>query len=278
MNALTVEARSPLTVAASPQTSAAQQRTGLGIEVDNITIGFNDAPPVMSGVNLSVPPGEFLAIVGASGCGKTTLMNAIAGLVPLRGGRITVNGRAPVAGQSDVAYTLARDALLPWRTARQNVEYALMLSGVANPERTETARRFLDCVGLLKHEDSYPSKLSHGQRQRVALARAFSVGRDIYMLDEPFSALDVQTKVVLHDLLLSLWEATRKTVIFVTHDIGEAVTLADRVIVMGTRGRGIIEEIKVDLPRPRSAAELQESDAYLQIYKRAWHALRLGMS
>jgi NitT/TauT family transport system ATP-binding protein len=278
MNVLTDEAGFPPAATVESPRKTATQRTGLGIEVENITIGFNDAPPVMSGVNLSVRPGEFLAIVGASGCGKTTLMNAIAGLVPVRSGRITVNGRAPVAGQSDVAYTLARDALLPWRTARQNVEYALMLSGVGNPERTATARRFLDSVGLLKHEDSYPSKLSHGQRQRVALARAFSVGRDIYMLDEPFSALDVQTKVVLHDLLLSLWEATRKTVIFVTHDIGEAVTLADRVIVMGTRGRGIIEEIDVDLPRPRSAAELQESDAYLQIYKRAWHALRLGMS
>ncbi|MDM0084708.1 ABC transporter ATP-binding protein [Variovorax sp. J31P179] len=268
----------PAALAPDRAQSLTRQRAEHGIQIDNVTIAFGGAPPVMSGVNLNVRTGEFLAIVGASGCGKTTLMNAVAGLVPVRDGRVLVNGHEPVAGQGDVAYTLARDALLPWRTARQNVEYALMLSGVGNPARTDTARRFLDNVGLLKHENHFPSQLSHGQRQRVALARAFAVDRDIYLLDEPFSALDVQTKVVLHDQLLALWEATRKTVVFVTHDIGEAVTLADRVVVMGTRGRGIIETIDVDIPRPRSAAELQESDAFHQVYKRAWHALRQGMS
>jgi NitT/TauT family transport system ATP-binding protein len=270
----------PAVVIAEPRKmqQPTHQRAEHGIRAENVTIAFGDAPPVMSNVNLNVRTGEFLAIVGASGCGKTTLMNAVAGLVPVRGGKVQVNGHDPVAGQPDVAYTLARDALLPWRTARQNVEYALMLSGINGAERTATARKFLDSVGLLKHENHFPSQLSHGQRQRVALARAFAVNRDIYLLDEPFSALDVQTKVVLHDQLLALWEATRKTVVFVTHDIGEAVTLADRVIVMGTRGRGIIEEIDVDIPRPRSAAELQESDAFHHVYKRAWHALRQGMS
>jgi NitT/TauT family transport system ATP-binding protein len=266
------------TAAAARSQQVGAQGTDHGIRIEDVTIAFGDAPPVMSGVHLNVRSGEFLAIVGASGCGKTTLMNAVAGLVKVRAGQVTVNGHAPVAGQSDVAYTLARDALLPWRTTRQNVEYALMLSGYPEKDRPDIARRFLDSVGLLVHENKYPSQLSHGQRQRVALARAFAVNRDIYLLDEPFSALDIQTKVVLHDQLLALWEATRKTVIFVTHDIGEAVTLADRVIVMGTRGRGIIEEIDVDIPRPRSAAELQESDAFHVIYKRAWHALRLGMS
>ena len=249
-----------------------------GISVRDVTVAFGRGTPVLSSLDLEVRSGEFVALVGASGCGKTTLMNVVAGLVAARSGTVLVNGHPPVAGQRDVAYVLARDALLPWRTVSQNVEYALMLSQVEEAQRKPTASRFLDSVGLLAHQDKYPSALSQGQRQRVALAWAFAVDRDVYLLDEPFSALDAQTKLVLHDQLLALWEATRKTVIFVTHDIGEAVTLADRVVVLGMRGRGIIEEIPVDLPRPRSAAELQESDAYHQIYKRAWHALRMGMT
>lgn len=248
-----------------------------GISVRDATVTFGSAT-VLSRINLEVKSGEFVALVGASGCGKTTLMNVVAGLVNARGGEVRVNGHAPVAGQLDVAYVLAKDALLPWRTVSQNVEYALMLSGFDKTEWKPITRKFLQSVGLLAHENKYPAQLSHGQRQRVALARAFAVNRDVYLLDEPFSALDAQTKLILHDQLLALWEASRKTVVFVTHDIGEAVTLADRVVVLGTRGRGIIEEIDVDLPRPRSAAVLQESDKYHQIYKRAWHALRQGMS
>ena len=248
-----------------------------GISVQDVTVAFGSAAPVLSSLNLHVRSGEFVALVGASGCGKTTLMNVVAGLVPIRGGTVLVNGHSPVAGQPDVAYVLARDALLPWRTVSQNVEYALMLGKTPELDRKPIARKFLQSVGLLTHQDKYPAQLSHGQRQRVALARAFAVNRSVYLLDEPFSALDAQTKLILHDQLLALWEASRKTVVFVTHDIGEAVTLADRVVVLGTRGRGIIEEIPVDLPRPRSAAELQESDNYHQIYKRAWHALRQGM-
>lgn len=264
-------------LAASRSTTARGAPAGHGISVQDVTVAFGGTP-VLSNINLEVRSGEFLALVGASGCGKTTLMNVVAGLVPARGGSVLVNGHPPVAGQRDVAYVLAKDALLPWRTVSQNVEYALMLSGFEKAKWKPIAHQFLQSVGLLDHQDKYPAQLSHGQRQRVALARAFSVNRDVYLLDEPFSALDPQTKLMLHDQLLTLWEASRKTVVFVTHDIGEAVTLADRVIVLGTRGRGIIEEIDVDLPRPRSAAELQESDSYHSIYKRAWHALRKGMS
>jgi NitT/TauT family transport system ATP-binding protein len=258
--------------------NTAQRAPDRGITVRDVTVTFNAATPVLSRISLQVEPGEFVALVGASGCGKTTLLNVIAGLIPARAGTVQVNGHAPLAGHSDVAYVLARDALLPWRTVRQNVEYALMLSGSDRSARTATARKFLQSVDLLAHQDKFPSQLSQGQRQRVALARAFAVDRVVYLLDEPFSALDAQTKLLLHDQLLDLWEASRRTVVFVTHDIGEAITLADRVVVLGTRGRGIIEEIKVDLPRPRSAAELQETDSYHQIYKRAWHALRQGMA
>lgn len=191
-----------------------------GISVRDVTVAYGSATPVLSQISLEVRSGEFLALVGASGCGKTTLMNVIAGLVQPRSGNVLVNGHPPVARQRDVAYVLARDALLPWRTVCGNVEYALMLSGIEKVRWKPTAQNFLQSVGLSAHKDKYPAQLSHGQRQRVALARAFAVDRDVYLLDEPFSALDAQTKLMLHDQLLALWEASRKTVVFVTHDIG----------------------------------------------------------
>ena len=259
-----------------PQSPA--RLAGTGIVISDVTVSFGNNPPVLSKINLKVHAGEFVALVGASGCGKTTLMNVVAGLVSANSGEVLVDSRPPAAGRPDLAYMLARDALLPWRTVRANVEYALLLSGIPRRDRTDIARDYLERVGLLPHEDVYPAKLSQGMRQRVALARAFAVNRSVYLLDEPFSAVDAQTKLVLHDQLLALWEASRKTVVFVTHDIGEAVTLADRVVVMGTRGRGVIEEIEVGLARPRSATELQENEAYHEVYRRAWHALRQGMS
>lgn len=249
-----------------------------GIVVSNLAITFGKMPAIFANLDLQIAPGEFVALVGASGCGKTTLMNAIAGLVRVEQGNIQVNSLPPAAGRSDIAYVLARDALLPWRTVRENVEYALMLSGVPKADRKSIALDYIARVDLSAHADFLPARLSHGQRQRVALARAFAVNRSVYMLDEPFSALDAQTKLMLHDQLLALWEQSRKTVIFVTHDIGEAVTLADRVVVMGTKGRGIVDEIRVPLPRPRSASDLQENEVFHEIFRQAWHALRKGMS
>lgn len=174
----------------------------------------------------------------------------------------------------DICYILARDALLPWRTVKSNVEYGLELSGTGRREREALALAFIEKVGLLDYRDSYPSRLSQGMRQRVSLARAFAVGRDVYLMDEPFSALDSQTKLVLHDQLLSLWESTGKTVVFVTHDIGEAITLADRMIVLSKRGGGIAAEIRIDLPRPRSADRLQADERYHELFRHAWKALQ----
>lgn len=249
----------------------------MAISIRDLTISFNEGAPVLSKLNLYIEKGEFVALVGASGCGKTTLMNVIAGLIPINSGEVLLASKPPSAGRSDLAYILARDALLPWRSARANVEYALQLSGVPSGARRDIARDYLQKVELLQHEDVLPANMSQGQRQRVSLARAFAVNRSIYLLDEPFSALDVQTRLVLQDQLLDLWEATKTTVVFVTHDISEAVALADRVVVMATCGRGIVDEIRIDLPRPRSVADLQESEAYHDLYRRAWHSLRQGM-
>ncbi len=229
---------------------------------------------VLVGVDLDVPMGEFVALIGASGCGKTTLLNVLAGLVPRSGGAVTVRGRPPAAGRDDICYILARDALLPWRTVVGNVVYGMELSGVRRAERDQRAAIYLEKVGLYDHRDFYPSRLSQGMRQRVSLARAFAVERSLYLMDEPFSALDSQTKLMLHDQLLGLWENSHATVVLVTHDIGAAITLADRVVVMSKHGTGIVEEIRVDLPRPRSAEALQADARYHEIYRRTWIALK----
>jgi len=244
------------------------------INVRGLAVNFGRVRNALSGVDLDVPEGEFVALIGASGCGKTTLLNVIAGLVPATGGTVTISDTPAVAGRSDVCYILARDALLPWRTVKGNVEYGLELSGVGRDERERRAMVYTEKVGLRDYRDFYPSKLSQGMRQRVSLARAFAVERNIYLMDEPFSALDSQTKLLLHDQLLSLWESSRATVVFVTHDIGEAITLADRVIVMSKKGTGIVDEIRIDLPRPRSAEALQADMRYHDLYRRTWTSLK----
>ena len=218
--------------------------------------------------------GEFVALIGASGCGKTTLLNVVAGLVPAAGGTVLVRNEPPAAGRRDICYILARDALLPWRTVQRNVEYGLEVSGVPREERQRRARAYVEKVGLQSYRDFYPSRLSQGMRQRASLARAFAVARGVYLMDEPFSALDSQTKLMLHDQLLDLWEMSGATVVFVTHDIGEAITLADRVVVMSKRGTGVADEIRIDIPRPRSAEALQADSRYHDLYRRTWTSLK----
>jgi len=247
------------------------------IEVRGLVVNFGLPHHALSSVDLEVLRGEFVALIGASGCGKTTLLNVIAGLVAAAEGSVTVRNRRPWAGRSDICYILARDALLPWRTVLGNVEYGLELSGVGRTERKERAMAYVERVGLHRYRDVYPSKLSQGMRQRVSLARAFAVGRRIYLMDEPFSALDSQTKLLLHDQLLDLWDSSGATVVFVTHDIGEAITLADRVVVMSKKGAGVAEEIRITLPRPRSAEELQADARYHDLYRKTWASLRASM-
>lgn len=244
------------------------------ITVQGLDVNFGLARKVLSGVEMKVRSGEFVALIGASGCGKTTLLNVVAGLVPAAAGTVAIAGRPPAAGRTDICYVLARDALLPWRTVLGNVAYGLELSGVGRDERERRAATYIERVGLSAARDLYPSRLSQGMRQRASLARAFAVGRSLYLMDEPFSALDSQTKLVLHDQLLGLWEQSGATVVFVTHDIGEAITLADRVLVMSKKGTGVVDEIPVELPRPRSADALQADAHYHDLYRRTWTSLK----
>jgi NitT/TauT family transport system ATP-binding protein len=249
-------------------------RQSVDITVADLSVNFGQARNALSGVNLDVKQGEFVALIGASGCGKTTLLNVVPGLVPAASGAVLVRNEPPAAGRRDICYILARDALLPWRTVQRNVEYGLEVSGVSLAERERRALAYIEKVGLQNYRDFYPSRLSQGMRQRASLARAFAVARGVYLMDEPFSALDSQTKLMLHDQLLDLWESSGATVVFVTHDIGEAITLADRVVVMSKRGTGVADEIRIDIPRPRSAEALQADSRYHDFYRRTWTSLK----
>jgi len=223
----------------------------------------------LADISLEVADGEFVAIIGPSGCGKSTLLNIISGLFAPSTGRVTVDGR-PVTGLNPrIGYMFARDALLPWRTALANVEFGLELRGGAVRERRERARELLRVAGLQGFEASYPSQLSQGMRQRVALARTLAIDPDIVLMDEPFGALDAQTK-----LFLRIWERHRKTVVFVTHDLFEAIAMADRVVVFGAHPGRIKSIVGVDLPRPRSVTGGRFGPRFQDLYERLWEDLR----
>jgi NitT/TauT family transport system ATP-binding protein len=248
------------------------------IAARNISYNFPGGRAALSQINLDVAKGEFVAIVGPSGCGKTTLLNLMAGLVPVQLGSLTVNGHAPAAGNRDIAYMLARDALLPWLTARQNAEFGAMIVGQANDERGPRALELLDKVGLGSFTDVYPKALSHGMRQRAALARTFCLKAPILLMDEPFGALDAQTKLQLEETLLALWQSESRTVVFITHDLSEAIALADRVIVLSGRPGRIIADISITIPRPRSIRLLQKDPRFHTLYSKVWETLEQGLN
>jgi len=235
---------------------------------------------VVDDVSLKVSAGEFISIVGPSGCGKTTLLNFAAGLLPadVIRGTYLVGDKPPISGNRDIAYMLARDALCPWRTALENAELGAEIRGVPQVERRRRALELLESVGLKGFESAYPKALSQGMRQRVALARTFSLDAPILLMDEPFGALDAQTKLQLEDVLLSLWQREQRTVVFVTHDLSEAVSMSDRVIVMSARPGRIIADVRVTLGRPRSVRALQQDPAYDELYAYVWAKLEEGLS
>ena len=246
------------------------------IRIAGLTVRFGEVLAV-DDVSLDIEEGEFVSIVGPSGCGKTTILNLLTGLVPLEAGEISILGKRPFAGNPDVAYMLARDSLLPWRSTLDNASYGLEVRGMAREAREAKARQLLARVGLKDFEHHWPKQLSHGMRQRAALARTFCLDSPVLLMDEPFGALDAQTKLQLEDLLLELWNAERRTVVFITHDLAEAVALSDRVVVMSARPGRIVEQMPVGLPRPRSVRALQKSHAFHDIYAHLWESLEAGM-
>jgi sulfonate transport system ATP-binding protein len=237
-------------------------------EIDGRTV------PALVDVSLEVGAGEFLAIVGPSGCGKSTLLNIASGLFPPTTGRVTIDG-VPVRGiDPRIGYMFARDALLPWRTTLGNVEFGLEVRGMAAGGRTARARELLRLVGLEAFAGSYPAQLSQGMRQRVAIARTLATDPEMLFMDEPFGALDAQTKLVLEEEFLRIWERDRKTVAFVTHDLFEAIAMADRVVVFSAHPGRVKSVVSIDLPRPRSVTAGRFGPRFQELYDRLWEDLR----
>ncbi|MEV0806283.1 ABC transporter ATP-binding protein [Micromonospora sp. NPDC050200] len=226
----------------------------------------------LDGVDLDIADREFVTVVGPSGCGKSTLLNIAAGLIEPTDGEVRVDDR-PVAGPGpDCGVIFQQYALFPWLTVQQNVEFGLKVAKVGRAERRQRARHFIDLVGLSDFADALPKTLSGGMRQRCAIARAYAVNPNILLMDEPFGALDALTRVQLQDQLLATWTAEKRTVMFITHDVDEAVYLANRVIVMAARPGRLHEVIDVDLPHPRTEA-IRLSEQFTAIRNRVWHAV-----
>ena len=227
----------------------------------------------VTGVAFDVHDGEFIAIVGPSGCGKSTILNMIGGLVEPSAGAVEIDGR-PVAGTPPgVGYVFQKDTVFPWRTVARNIALGLEYRGVRGEERGRRVREAVTLAGLDGFEAAFPATLSGGMRQRVALMRTLVVDPEILLMDEPFGALDTHTKINLHEELLKLWEVRHQTVVFVTHDLSEAITLADRIVVL-TRRPGRVKLIHhVKLPRPRDVIRVRASEDYAREYGVLWNVL-----
>ncbi len=226
-------------------------------------------------VDLDVSEGEFVSVVGPTGCGKSTLLNVAAGLLAPSRGCVSVFGEQLQGINTRAGYLFQSDALLPWRTALQNVTVGLEFLGTSAHEARGRATDWLKRVGLAAHAHKYPHELSGGMRKRVALAQTLILNPKILLMDEPFSALDVQTRSLMENELLNLWAEDRKSVVFVTHDLEEAIALSDRVVVMsaGPASR-LIGEYVIDLPRPRDVAEIRLTPRFVELHNQIWQALR----
>jgi NitT/TauT family transport system ATP-binding protein len=223
-------------------------------------------------VNLTAEPGEFCVIVGPSGCGKTTFLRILAGLEqPTEG---TLDLRGPGGRTPTNAMVFQGRSVFPWLTVRDNVAYGLKLNGVGRRERRRTTDRMIELVGLSRFAGAYPHQLSEGMRQRVAIARALAVDPDLLLMDEPFGALDEQTRYILQEELLRIWETTRKTVVFVTHSIDEALTLADRIVVFSAQPGTVKATLPVPFPRPRELTAVRSDPAFAVLFREIWDLLR----
>lgn len=226
-------------------------------------------------ITLEVQEGTFVAIVGPSGCGKSTLLNMTAGLTAPTSGTVRIYGQ-PLRGiNRRAAYIFQQDALLPWKTVLDNAALGLVFRGRRTDEAREAAREWLERVGLGPFADRYPFQLSGGMRKRVAIAQSWVVNPDILLMDEPFSALDVQTRQMMESELLSLWSSSRKTVLFVTHDLEEAIALADEVVVLSAAPASrVVGRFPVDLSRPRNLMDIRTDPRFVELYRTIWSILR----
>lgn len=259
------------------QEGTTMETTRPSIELRDVVVEFPDAKGdgpkrVLDDISLSCEPGEFLVLVGRSGCGKTTILNLLSGLVAATSGTVEVLGRTPKKARQDVGYMFARDALMPWRRARSNVELGLELQKLGRAERQQRAEEMLGRLGLGEAADLYPWQLSQGMRQRVALARTWVPGPELVLMDEPFAALDAQTKISARAEFMRTWEERRPSVVFVTHDLTEALLMGDRVVLLG---KGSIEmDVRVPFEHPRDVEELVYTKEFRELERELWHRLK----
>lgn len=248
------------------------------LTINDVTHHFDSkAGPVLAveNISLKVAEHEFVAIVGPSGCGKTTVLNIVSGLLSPSAGQVMFQDRVVDGIDPDIGYMPARDSLYPWRTCLSNVTLPLEFRGIGDSaSRRETAAALMASVGLEGFQEAFPNALSHGMRQRVAIARTFASQPRLLLMDEPFSALDAQTKIAVEELFLEVWEKQRQTVLLITHDIMEAVALADRVVVFSSRPGRIKAVYDIDLPRPRSVQSLIfENPKFQEQIRQIWRDL-----
>jgi NitT/TauT family transport system ATP-binding protein len=253
-------------------------RTTFAIELRDVTKRFltpaGKAFTAIHNINMSVAPGEFVAVVGPTGCGKSTTLGLISGLERASEGSVQVMGE-PVEGiDSRIGYVFQSDAVFPWKNVLNNVSTGPQFRGQSKTEARKKAHEWIARVGLTGFEDRYPHQLSGGMRKRVALAQTFINEPQILLMDEPFSALDVQTRALMEDELLTLWSSLKSSVVFVTHDLEEAIALSDRVCVL-TAGPATVKGIyTIDLPRPRKVEEIRFEPRFVELYQRIWEDLR----
>lgn len=225
-------------------------------------------------VSVEIPAGQFVSVVGPTGCGKSTMLSAISGLRPASTGQVTIGDSVVTGIRKDVGFIFQQDALLPWRTAVENVELSLRFRGSPRSVARERARDWLARVGLLDFEDRYPHQLSGGMRKRVAVAATLVYEPEILLMDEPFSALDIQTRTLMENDLLQVWEqAGKNTVVFVTHDLEEAIGLSDRILVLSASPGRIRGDYAIDLPRPRDLLEVKMTAEFVELYRAIWKDL-----
>ncbi len=251
----------------------------LGLAGVTCTFISRDAPgqryTAVRDVTLAVAPGEFVSVVGPTGCGKSTLLNVAAGLLEPSSGRVTIFGESLTGLNRRAGYMFQSDALMPWRTARRNVAAGLEFRGMPQSEADRMADEWLKRVGLGGFGDRYPHQLSGGMRKRTALAQTLVLDPDIILMDEPFSALDIQTRQLMENEVLDLWAAKRKAVLFITHDLDEAIAMSDRVVVMSAGPASHpIGEFAIDLPRPRDVAEVRVAPRFIELHRAIWDVLR----
>jgi NitT/TauT family transport system ATP-binding protein len=255
----------------------AQQSPARGhIHVDTVSVVFGRGEAGNLAVDraaLDIPAGQFVCLLGPSGCGKSTLLNSIAGYVEPAAGRITLDGARIERPGPDRGMVFQQYSLFPWKTVRQNIEFGPKMAGKSAVEIAEIVKRLLVMVGLVAHADKFPAMLSGGMQQRVGIARALANSPSVLLMDEPFGALDAQTRTLMQENLLGIWSEVRSTVVFVTHDIDEAVFLADRVIVMSAAPGRIIADIRVTLARPRTL-DTFTSDGFMHLKKQCLELIR----